>query len=1149
MFEGVERSWRGVSVAREARQHPSTRWRVAACLLSLLLFLFLLNSFAEAQVPVEGSIRGIASDRAAQAVAGAEVRAEDTARALFFSTRCDARGAFVLAHLPAGTYAVTIAAPGFATLSLARVVVEGGGTAEVGVRLRLAGAHETITVTDDSDEGVAIFDQPAGAAVSSVVTTAELDTLPVNGRRWQSFALLTPAINAADDGRSAAVLSARGLAATQNSSSLDGLDDDDSFHAVTRGAQSAEADAGYTDSTADYGGEAGGAHRNAGSWRRSGAAYTFSQAAIREFRVSTQNYSALYGHGAGASIATISKSGTNTLHGSGFYMARTSALDAVNPFSIATRYRDGAITSAYVKPHDLRQQFGGTLGGAAVRNRLFYFYAFDQQRRGFAGISSPGDPAFYALTPTQRALLANRGVTAAKINLALNYLDSLTGNVDRRDDQTINFLKLDWQASTKNRVSVQYNRLRSAVPGGLRGAAVVNRGTASLGSGYTRLDSAAARWNWSASARFNNELRIAYGRDFQFEEAQPPLPQEPAIGLGGLVPEIAIVPDGLAFGTPAGVGRRAYPDESRTQLSDTVTLALGRHLLQAGFEVSAIHDDVSALDNTVGTFRYDSGATGGRAGGLVDWITDYTFNVNAYPNGGCPSINAPVHLFCFHAYTQSFGEQSVAWKTRDWAGFVQENWRPLANLTLNAGVRYEYELLPLPQRPNAALDAVFADSGASGIFPEDRNNFGPRMGLAWAPFGAGHGIVRLGYGLYYGRLPGATVRSALTNTALGASSTHIRITPSTITGCPQVANQGFGYVCSYVSAPPAAIASTTSATVFSRRFRTPMVQQGSLALERGVGAGVVVAATYLMNIDHQLQGSVDINIAPSTATKTFQIAGGNSVAGVRNGDRFTLPMYTGRVNDSFGPVTAVMSNINASYNALALEARRRTRGGLDFRAAWTWSKAIDESQSAGASPALNAQLDPFNVRYDKGLSRLNFPRKVVVSAVWSPRLRTPDRLLRAVANGWTTSGIFYATSGRPYSYEIFGGTRLAGGRETINGAGGAIYLPTVGRNTLRLPGTARLDLRMERVVSVTERIRLRGTAEAFNLFNRANYTGVQQRAFLAGTENAGVTPLVFQDAATVAAEGLNVRPFGVYTEAGTGNTRERQLQFGLKLDF
>lgn len=1114
--------------------------------LLLCVWIAFAGSFSclRAQNTVEGVVRGVAVDEARAVVAGASVQMEDASRGFHLTTACDARGNFIFPHVPAGIYGLKIAAPGFAATTLDRVEVQVGGVTGLEIRLKPAGVRTTVSVTDTEESGVSL-EHTSGMAVAGVIGSPELNDLPLNGRRWQSFALLTPSVHA-DDQAGGELLSFRGLAVTQNSTTVDGVSDDQSFSGVPRGTGNPDD----TVQSEETGVELGGARRNASSWRRVGASYTFSQEAVREFRVNTQNYSALYGHGAGGSIATVSKSGTNDVHGTGFYTARPSAWGATNPFSIATSYRDGVVKSQWVKPHDLRQQFGGTVGGALVRNRLFYFYAFDQQRRGFPAIGAPDDPEFYALTAMQRALLANRGVTPAKINAALNYLSGLTGEVDRRDDQTIHFGKLDWQASSRNRLSAQYNRLRSAAPAGLLGAPVVDRGMASLGSGRTRVDASSARWTWSVAAHFSNEVRFAYGRDFQDEQAQRPLPQEPAIGLGGYAPEIAIGPDGLSFGTPAGVGKSAYPEESRAQLVDTATWAFGRHLLQAGVDVSFVRDRLSALNNTVGSFHYDSGTTNGHAGGLVDWITDYTFNVNAYPNGGCPSITAAIHNFCFYSFTQSFGEESLSFATQEWAGFVQDNWRPRPGLTVNAGLRYEYELLPLPQHPNAALDSVFGEWGATSVLPEDRNNFGPRIGLAWSPFGSRRGVLRAGYGLYYGRVPGALVRSALTDTAQSASSTHIRITPSTITACPQAANQGFGYVCAYLSAPPSAVASTTSATVFGRRFRTPMVQQGSLAFERSVGAGVVASATYLMNIDRQLTGAVDINVAPSTAMKAFQIQGGPGVAGVQDGELFAVPVYTARRSDAYGPVTAMISDLGASYNALTLEARRRTRRALEFRVAWTWSKAIDEGQSAGATPRTNSQFDPFTVRYDKGLSRLNFPHKIVASAMWQPRLRTGERWLESAANGWGLSGIFYETSGRPYSYEIFGGTRLTGGRESINGSGGAVYLPTVGRNTLHLPDTYRLDLRLARVIRAGERVRVRATLDAFNVANHVNYTGVQQRAFLAGTPAAnGVTPLIFQDAAAIAAEGLNTRPFGAFTASTANTSRERQIQLGLRVDF
>jgi hypothetical protein len=158
-----------------------------------------------------------------------------------------------------------------------------------------------------------------------------------------------------------------------------------------------------------------------------------------------------------------------------------------------------------------------------------------------------------------------------------------------------------------------------------------------------------------------------------------------------------------------------------------------------------------------------------------------------------------------------------------------------------------------------------------------------------------------------------------------------------------------------------------------------------------------------------------------------------------------------------------------------------------------------------------------------------------------------------VVNGWSLAGIFSEASGRGYSYDIFGGTRLTGGRESINGSGGSVVLPTAGRNTLRLPNTANLDLRLSRSFRLSEALRLRGLVEAFNFVNRQNYSGVTQRAYMVGTPGSGtapgVTPLVFQNAANIAAEGLNVRPFGAYTEAASGQMRERQIQMGVRLEF
>jgi hypothetical protein len=1123
----------------------SGRMRCWVCLLACGV----LGGAARGQSAVDGAIGGHVVDAHGGAVPGAKVALSNVATGVANELSSGADGAFLAVRVAPGEYTVTITAPGFESV-VEVATVELGATASVDAQLSVGHVESTVTVNAEDAEQV-------GSGLDRVYGASELETLPLDGHRWQSFALLMPGVNDGGEGDGEGAVSFRGVATTQNSSQIDGVSNDQSFGGIPVGTG---AGAGpEAEEEADSGSESGvggdGARQMNG--RHAGAAYTFSQAAVQEFQVHAANYSALDGHAAGGVVTTVSKSGTNELRGTVFYTVRDSAWAAANPFSIASSYQDGVVSSGLVKPQDLRQQFGGTVGGPVLprrfKRKLFYFFTTDQQRRDFPAISSPQYPEFYQLTATQEALLANRGVSVAKTQAALNYLSSLSGTVARSSNQNINFGKLDWQPTSRRHLSVQENRVRWSAPAGARGGAVVDRGVASLGNAYGKVDAAEARWVNFWSSRLSNEVRVAYGRDFEYETAQTPLPQEPAIGPGGYAPEVSISPQGFTFGTPAALGRLAYPDEHRTQAAELLAWVRGHHLLQVGADFSYVQEYIDALSNQEGTFHYDSGATNGKAGGLVDWITDYTFGVHAYPNGGCPSITAADHLFCFRSFTQSFGEQAIRFNTQDWAGFVQEAWRVREGLTINLGVRYEYEFEPLPQQPNFALDAVFGAVGATNVIPEDRNNVGPRVGVAWEPMGRGRGMVRMGYGVYYGRLPGATLRSALADTAMPNSTTSIRMTPSTETVCPQAANQGFGYVCDYTGTPPAAVSATTTAMVFDKHFQLPMVQQGSFGLEREVAGGITASATYVMNTDRQLPNSVDINIAPSTGMGMFQLQGGpingSGPLGVTNGETFVVPVYTARVSTSYGPVTDILSNTNATYNGLVMEARKRSRRGLEFRANWTWAKAIDYGQNNGAVPRTNGQFDPFTIRYDRGLSTLNMAHKITATAVWQPTVVMPERWMRAAANGWSIAPVFTAQSGRPYSYEIFGGTRLSGGHESINGSGGAVYLPTIGRNTLRLPETANLNLKLDRTIRLGERVRVRAAAEIFNVQNRVNYTSITTRAYLVGTALNGVTPLIFQDAATVASEGLNVQPFGTYTAASSNSSRERQVQIGFKVEF
>ena len=1010
----------------------------------------------------------------------------------------------------------------------------------------------------------------ASAAVSSFPTadienadgfTADsLAELPIDARQWAGLALLSSAANAAmpaaggsgdaeadqqdgtgggssESGSAASGLSYGGVSATQNAETLDGLSAQQSFRSRPRGAGVSAA--------------------------------SYAQSAVRSFRVMPGTYSAEFGGAAGAVLAITSQAGSETWHGGAFFLLRQSAFAATNPYSVATQYQDGAISNSLVKPEDTLMQIGGHVGLPVgdrlpgFHRRLAMFASYEEQLRNDPAISSPAVANFYALTPTQVALLGNRGVSAAASSAALNYLDSLTGTVARSSRRGLGFVRVDDKIARRDNVALTYtcNRFDAPAGAGFQSAssAVVASGRESVGDSITHVDAFAAHWLHRFSSRFTHELRFQWVRDLEFDTARTPLTQEPAIGPGGFAPQVSISPDGFMYGTPATLGRTAYPDERRLQLADTFELLHGRQLFTAGFDWSRITDRIASFANPDGTFLYDSGASNGHAGGLVDWITDYTFGVNAYPNGGCPSINSAVHYFCFHSFTQSFGAAQTEFVTHELAGFVEDSWRVRDGLTVSVGARYDYTLLPLPQAPNYALDEAFgaALGGATETFPEDRNNFAPRFSVAWSPGGKKKAAqlftLHMGYGVFYGRLPGGTVRAALADTALASSATHIRITPTTTTACPQTPSVGFGYPCDYTAAPPAAVAQTTSAMVFAAGFRLPAVQRGELSVEREWGRHVSVRSLYAGAIATQLAQSVDRNIAASTVQRRFVLQGGDGRAGSSDSESFAVPLYTARNETQYGPVSALVSSANATYHSGTLEGRWRSRG-LQVRGSYSYSRAIDFAPQQGATPVVNGQFDPFDNRYDKGLSSLDFPQRFAGEMGYAMKLERGAEWLRRGVSGLRVSAIARAGSGAPYSYEVFGGTYLSGGRETMNGSGGATYLPTVGRNTLRLPARSSADLRLSRGFAMGGRWHGEGFLQGFNVLNSQSISRVETRAFLVGTPVvtngvSGPTPLVFQNAAALAVEGLSTPAFGTPLSSTAGISREREIELGLRVEF
>ena len=1158
---------------------------LGALLLSVLLLAGLLApNVAVAQALTTAAVRGRLLGAGGKPMAGVEVALCPVNEAVpgpCVRSRTDGRGTFGAVGLIPGTYRAAVwLLGGLLQSGEAEVTVQPGAVLDLALAIEGEDGRLVIGELPAGGEGeLGGAGSLAGSLVEGLGASGEtggegrLSALPVENRQWEAVEETSAAAHettlagsgsaqdATEDdtesaraegetGSAATGLSVAGLPVTQNAETVDGLSADQGFRSGPRGAA--------------LGGP------------RLGSA--FAQGAVRSVRVLPGTFSAQYGGGAGAMVAVGSRRAGEVAHGSMFFQARESAWAATDPFAVVSRYQDGVVSNALERPADADVQYGGALGlPLRRRGRLGLFAAYEGQRRTETLVSSPETAGFYSLSATQTALLANRGVGESAVRQALDYIDGLGGVATVISPRSLGFARLDAGLGRWDRLhaGAQVQRLSSpAISGAGVSEGVVSEAVSSIGSSRVQAEALNAGWEHRFFGRAANSVQVQVAHDLEFETPAALSALVPAIGPGGYAPEVLIEPEGFRYGTPASLGRLAYPDEHRIQAVEGFEVRAGRHVVTLGGDWSRLHDRVLAATNLQGTFLYDSDTTGGHAGGLVDWITDYTFNVHAYPNGGCPSVYAAPHYFCFRSYSQSFAgaEAATEFVTHNVAGFAEDAVRLGSNLLLTLGARYEYLLLPLPQAPNAALDLALrqivggGSSGAAGLtssFPEDRNNVAPRVSVAWSPGGVGRGgrlrfghgfTVQAGYGMFYGRLPGATIQAALADTALpgAANSTNsVRILPTTETNCPQVANQGFGYPCAFLTEPAGVVARTGSAVVFSRGFRLPAVQRARFSLGQSLGRHVFVGAEYATAWATQLPESVDVNIAPSTATARYVMQGGDGHPGLRTGQTFAVPLYAARQTALYGPVTAIESNANATFHSATATAALREWHGIDVRGSYAFARAIDYGPQSSPTPRQDGQFDPFTDGYDKGLSSLQFAHHFGGSLTLRSRVRAGPRALQGLLSGWRLGAIGTAGSGAPYSYVIFGGTRLPGGHESINGSGGATYLPTVGRNTLRLPMRGKVDLRVARELPLGTRCRLEVRADAFNLVNSVSLSRVETRAFLLGTPaSAGApTPLVFQDAATIASEGISTAAFGTPLSSTSALSRERQVELGARVSF
>jgi Carboxypeptidase regulatory-like domain/TonB dependent receptor len=516
----------------------------------LTVALFATTAFA--QNSGAGTITGTLTDPGGSVVPGATVAVRNANTAATVSLTTNGAGIYVAPFLPPGMYEITASKTGFGTILRKDLTLQVGQTLTADLALPLQTTTETVTVTGEQS----IVDMQK-TDVSQVVSAGFVANLPIDGRRWENFVLLTP--NATTDGDSG-LISYRGISGLYNSTAVDGANNNVSLWSETRG-------------------------------RATGIAYVYSQDSVQEFSVSAANYSAELGGAAGGITNAVTKSGTNVFHGDLFYYLRYPTWNALDPI--------GKAQGIYTQPVKQQQQFGGSFGGPIIKDKLFFFGTYDGSRKD--------SPVIYTST-VKYPLPCPAQVAAAACLAANNFLAAQAGAAPRVFVQDTGFGKLDYQLNSKNRIASSFDLVDFHAANAYR--------TGNTYSNYSPTDNGAAvtherifitNWDSIITSSIINNARFQWGRDLE------------TIGTNSGPPGVTIASLNVAqYGMPNALPRIAEPDEHRIQLADTLSMTHGTHTFKAGFDLNFIHEVMINLFYGGGVYTYTGSVQQGFANWVAD---------------------------------------------------------------------------------------------------------------------------------------------------------------------------------------------------------------------------------------------------------------------------------------------------------------------------------------------------------------------------------------------------------------------------------------------------------------------------------------------------------------------------------------------------
>jgi len=1068
-----------------------------------------------AQSTTQGAINGTVFDTTNAVIMNATVTIHNVATNAESTLTTNVRGNFHAPLLEPGVYAVSFSAAGFEGSRAEDVIVQVGRVTTLVPRLASGTASTTVGVMETAPN--LNFESPD---FSTNINNRTLQDIPVNNRRWSSLALATPGV--ISDSSGFGLVSVRGISTILNNVEIDGADDNQSFYSEERGLTR--------------------------------AAYSTSVSAVREFAVNTGVYASEYGRAAGGVVNSVTKSGTNDIHGQFYFYDRESNWNAYQEHTVETvaNYTSGnlvptSFTSIHYKPEDVRKIYGFTAGGPIIKNKLFWIYTYDQHSRIFPALGSPATPGtFFALPDAATATGANtvippsmssvtyptytcntttgylappRGVTTAAPALdaqacTLAAREGLTsysagvaaystglanlladlGFTPRAGYQEINTPKLDWQVNSKEHVGLLYHRLRWDSPGGVQTAGVVPYAIDTMGTDFVKLDYSVAKLTSLISSNISNELLYQYGRELNDEGQQPfsAYTTKNLVGKNGNVPAVALDgSSGFELGSPYYSYHKALPDEHKWQIEDTLYYIKRNHSFMFG--VDTLHNDdlINALSGST-----SAGTSSGNGIYTYSYIGNYLADVasKGAVRGTCDSQQQPAATAaasavgtyqCYAAggYGQSFGNPAFSITTFDYAIFAQDNWNLLPRLTLELGMRYDFEFMPTPPA-NLANPSVPRTSNHSS----DKNNLGPRIGFSYDVWGSGKSVLRGGYGMYYGRI----TNGLLLNVLLDSGSTNGQYTSV----YSPTAGSTTAIFPNNIAA--AGTAMTPAVYYLDSHLQNPMVHEFDLLVQQDVGMGTVASLCYLGALGREFTNFINTNLDPATAQTTnitfFDTTGSSPIP---NGTVIPVKTYTHYINTSYQGITDVTSNINTSYNGFVAEVQNRSLYSIQFDLNYTWSHSLDYNQNATTTITTNNWLDPYALaRSNYGNSIYNVPDRLVFYVLYNfPNVARKGSPLSYAINGWSLDNSLQVQSGLPYSAAISGTTSSSSISTGWNGTGVTSFIPILGRNTYKYPRHEVDDMRIQKEFTIQDRTKLQLMINAFNIANKQNIDGLNTTAY------------------------------------------------------